>query len=183
MSNTQIDPGADPSTLPTLAPGAVTPLAGPAPHAEPVYFEDMTVGRHFNTGSVTLDEGAMIAFAQAFDPQPMHTDPQAAARSIFGGLIGSGWYTAALTMRLVVGGEMRPDERGRIGLGIELLRWPTPTRPGDVLTAVIEILEARPSGSRPDRGIVKLRTLTYNQKREVMQELVANVLVPRRPVE
>jgi len=147
----------------------------------PVYFEDMTAGRHFNTGSVTLDEAEMIRFAQAFDPQPMHTDPEAARDSIFGGLIGSGWYTAALTMKLVVGGEMRPDERGRIGLGIELLRWPVPTRPGDVLTAVIEILEARPSNSRPDRGIVKLRTLTYNQKREVMQELVANVLVPRKP--
>ena len=129
----------------------------------PVYFEDMTVGRHFNTGSVTLDEAAMIAFAREFDPQPMHTDPETARHSIFGGLIGSGWYTAALTMKLVVGGEMRPDDRGRIGLGIELLRWPIPTRPGDVLSAVIEILEARPSNSRPDRGIVKLRTITYNQ--------------------
>jgi len=152
------------------------------PTEMPVYFEDMTVGRHFNTGSVTLDEAAMIAFAREFDPQPMHTDPATARDSIFGGLIGSGWYTAALTMKLVVGGEMRPDDRGRIGLGIELLRWPIPTRPGDVLSAVIEILEARPSNSRPDRGIVKLRTITYNQKREVMQELVANVLVPRRPV-
>ena len=147
----------------------------------PLYFEDMQVGRHFNTGSVVLEEDRMIAFAREFDPQPMHTDPDAAGRSIFGGLIGSGWYTAALTMRLVIGGEMKPDERGRVGLGIELLRWPTPTRPGDVLTAVTEVLEARPSASRPDRGIVKLRTLTYNQRREVMQELVANVLVPRRP--
>lgn len=148
----------------------------------PLYFEDMQVGRHFNTGSVALEEAKMVAFAREFDPQPMHTDPEAAARSIFGGLIGSGWYTAALTMRLVIGGEMKPDERGRVGLGIELLRWPTPSRPGDVLTAVTEVLEARPSASRPDRGIVKLRTLTYNQRREVMQELVANVLVPRRPL-
>jgi len=148
---------------------------------EPLYFEDMQVGRHFNTGSVAMEEAKMIAFAREFDPQPMHTDPEAAARSIFGGLIGSGWYTAALTMRLVIGGEMKPDERGRVGLGIELLRWPTPSRPGDVLTAVTEVLEARASTSRPDRGIVKLRTLTYNQRREVMQELVANVLVPRRP--
>lgn len=146
-----------------------------------IYFEDMTVGRHFNTGTVTMEEAEMIHFAQAFDPQPMHTDPEAGRASIFGGLIGSGWYTAALTMKLVIGGDMRSDDRGRVGLGIELLRWPTPTRPGDILTAVTEILEARPSGSRPDRGIVKLRTLTYNQKREVMQELVANVLVPRRP--
>jgi acyl dehydratase len=146
-----------------------------------IFFEDMTVGRHFNTGTLTLDEAEMIRFAREFDPQPMHTDPEAGQASIFGGLIGSGWYTAALTMKLVLGGDMRSDERGRIGLGIELLRWPVPTRPGDVLTAVTEILEARPSGSRPDRGIVKLRTLTYNQKREVMQELVANVLVPRRP--
>jgi acyl dehydratase len=149
--------------------------------AEPLYFEGMQVGRHFNTGSIVLEEARMIEFAREFDPQPMHTDPEAAGRSIFGGLIGSGWYTAALTMRLVIGGEMKPDERGRVGLGIELLRWPTPTRPGDVLTAVTEVLEARPSASRPDRGIVKLRTLTYNQRREVMQELVANVLVPRRP--
>lgn len=146
-----------------------------------IYFEDMTVGRHFNTGTVVLEEAEMIRFAKEFDPQPMHTDPEAGRASIFGGLIGSGWYTAALTMKLVIGGDMRSDDRGRVGLGIELLRWPTPTRPGDILTAVTEILEARPSGSRPDRGIVKLRTLTYNQKREVMQELVANVLVPRRP--
>lgn len=146
-----------------------------------IYFEDMTVGRHFNTGTVVLEEAEMIRFAKEFDPQPMHTDPEAGRTSIFGGLIGSGWYTAALTMKLVIGGDMRSDDRGRVGLGIELLRWPTPTRPGDILTAVTEILEARPSGSRPDRGIVKLRTLTYNQKREVMQELVANVLVPRRP--
>jgi acyl dehydratase len=146
-----------------------------------IYFEDMTVGRHFNTGTVTLEEAEMIRFAKEFDPQPMHTDPEAGQASIFGGLIGSGWYTAALTMKLVIGGDMRSDDRGRVGLGIELLRWPTPTRPGDILTAVTEILEARPSNSRPDRGIVKLRTLTYNQKREVMQELVANVLVPRRP--
>ena len=153
------------------------------PAASPLYFEDMQVGRHFNTGSVELEEAKMIAFAQAYDPQPMHTDPEAAARSIFGGLIGSGWYTAALTMRLVICGEMKSDERGRVGLGIELLRWPTPSRPGDVLTAVTEVLEARPSASRPDRGIVKLRTITYNQRREVMQELGANVLVPRRPAE
>ena len=146
-----------------------------------IYFEDMTVGRHFNTGTVMMEEAEMIRFAKAFDPQPMHTDPEAGRTSIFGSLIGSGWYTAALTMKLVIGGDMRSDDRGRVGLGIELLRWPTPTRPGDILTAVTEILEARPSGSRPDRGIVKLRTLTYNQKREVMQELVANVLVPRRP--
>ncbi|MBC7780332.1 MAG: MaoC family dehydratase [Proteobacteria bacterium] len=140
----------------------------------------MIVGKHFNTASLTLDEAEMVRFAREFDPQPIHTDPIVARDSLFGGLIGSGWYTAALTMKLVVGGALRPDDRAWIGLGIELLRWPVPTRPGDTLSAVMEILEARASNSRPDRGIVKLRTLTYNQKREVMQELVANVLVPRR---
>jgi len=149
--------------------------------ASPVYFEDMTVGRHFNTGSVTLDEAEMIRFAEEYDPQPMHTGAGAEHDPLFGGIIGSGWYTAALTMKLVVGGELRSDARGRIGLGIELLRWPTPTRAGDILTAVTDILETRPSTSHPDRGIVKLRTLTYNQRREVTQELIANVLVPRRP--
>lgn len=149
----------------------------------PIYFEDMTVGRHFNTGSVTLVEAEMIRFAEEYDPQPMHTGAGAERDPLFGGIIGSGWHTAALTMKLVVGGELRSDARGRIGLGIELLRWPTPARAGDILTAVTEILDARASTSRPDRGIVKLRTLTYNQRREVMQELVANVLVPRRPAE
>lgn len=146
-----------------------------------VYFEDMTVGRRFGTGSHTLTEREMIAFAREFDPQPMHTDPEAARRTMFGGLIGSGWHIAALTMKLSLAGELQIDERGRVGLGIELLRWPVPSRPGDTIRAVTEVLEARPSGSRPDRGIVKLRTLTTSQSGEVLQELVSNVLVPRRP--
>lgn len=148
---------------------------------EYVYFEDMTVGRRFGTGSITLTEQAMIAFAREFDPQPMHTDAEAARRTMFGGLIGSGWHIAALTMKLSLGGELQIDERGRVGLGIELLRWPTPSRPGDTIRAVTEVLEARPSGSRLDRGIVKLRTVTTSQSGAVLQELVSSVLVPRRP--
>jgi acyl dehydratase len=107
-------------------------------------------------------------------------DDEAARATVFVGLAASGWHTAALTMRLLVDGGLKPAG-GIIGAGADEIRWPRPTRPGDVLTCSSEILEIRPSAKRPDMGLIKVRTTTMNQIGEAVQIFVANLLVPRRP--
>jgi acyl dehydratase len=145
------------------------------------YFEDFVVGQvHKPSGRVRVEKNEIIAFAKQFDPQPFHLDEDAARKSIFGRLVASGWHTAALTMRLVAGSEYRAAT-GTIGLGFDGLRWPIPVHPGDELRIESEVLEMRPSKSRPDRGLLKIRTRTFNQDGEVVQELIANAMVPRRP--
>src|SRR5690242_16957691 len=145
---------------------------------ERLYLDDLEVGQRFASGPLAVDEAAIKAFAGAFDPQPFHLDEAAAASSLFGGLAASGWHTAAITMRLLVGSV--PLAGGVIGAGGEIA-WPRPTRPGDVLTVVSEVLEVTPSRSRPDRGMVTLRSETRNQRGEVVQTLTARLVVPRRP--
>ncbi len=145
------------------------------------YFEDFAVGQVFKpSGRVRVSKDEIIAFAQTFDPQPFHLDEDAARGSIFGRLVGSGWHTAALTMSLIARSEYRPA-RGTIGLGFEDLRWPQPLIPGDELRIETEILETRPSRSRPGWGLLKMRTRTFNQNGEIVQELIANVMAPCRP--
>jgi acyl dehydratase len=119
------------------------------------------------------------AFAAEFDPQPFHLDQDAARASLFGGLVTSGWHTAALTMRLLVAGELR-IVGGLIGLGAEELRWPRPVRPGDVLRVESEVLGLRPSKSHPSRGVVRVRNTTLNQDREPVMVMVVTMIVPRR---
>ncbi|TWB46083.1 MaoC family dehydratase [Nitrospirillum pindoramense] len=143
-----------------------------------LYLDDLQPGQHHVTGTRTLDADAIKAFAAQFDPQPFHLDEEAAATSFFGGLAASGWHTAATTMRLMVDGL--PIAGGVIGAGVEM-SWPTPTRPGDTLQAHCEILEVRPSRSRPDRGMVTIRTETRNQRDEVVQLMTTKVVVFRRP--
>jgi acyl dehydratase len=145
-----------------------------------VYFDDLAVGQTFHGGpqSVTRDE--LVEFAQRFDPQPQHLDEHLAAASMFGELVASGWHTAALTMRMLVDGASPRVEGGVIGAGIDDIKWPTPVRAGDVLEAMSEIVEMRPSRSRADRGLIKLRTTTRNQNGAVVQVLTANIVVPRR---
>jgi acyl dehydratase len=145
------------------------------------YFEDFAVGQ-VNKPSVRVrvEKDEIIAFAKKFDPQPFHLDEAAARQSIFGRLVASGWHTAALTMSLVAASENRAVG-GTIGLGFEGLRWPIPVYPGDELRIESEVLETRPSKSRPDRGLIKIRTLTLNQNGDVVQELIAIAMVPRRP--
>jgi len=126
-----------------------------------------------------VSEAAITAFAAQFDPQPFHLHPDAARSSLFGGLVASGWHTAALTMRLLVDGGA-PIAGGVVGAGVEL-SWPRPVRPGDVLTVQSEVLEVKPSASRPDRGIVTLRSQTLNQDGEPVQILTSRLVVPRRP--
>ncbi len=145
----------------------------------PFHWEDLQPGQQQTTGSVSVSEAEIIAFAQQFDPQPFHTDPGAAPKLAFGGLVASGWHTAALTMRLIVGGGLE-FAGGAIGRGLEELGWPKPVRPGDTLTAVNEVLATRPLKSMATHGLVRLRTTTFNQHGETVQMMVSVVLVPRR---
>ena len=144
------------------------------------YLEDFAVGQTFGSGRLTVDAAQIKAFAAAFDPQPFHLDEEAARRTFFNGLAASGWHTAALTMRLLVESELKPAG-GVIGAGFDEFRWPLPVRPGDELNVESEILEVRPSKSRPDQGLMKVRTTTLNQRGEAVQIHVGNLLVPRRP--
>jgi acyl dehydratase len=145
----------------------------------PLYLDDLHVGQTFTSASLTVDEAAIKAFAGEFDPQPFHLDGEAAKATLFGGLAASGWHTAALTMRLLVGGGA-PIAGGVIGAGGEIA-WPRPTRPGDVLTVRSEVLEIVPSRSRPDRGMVTMRSQTLNQNGEPVQISTMKLVVPRRP--
>lgn len=147
---------------------------------QPLVYESLAVGRVFHAGRVAVTAEEIIGFAQRYDPQPFHVDAAAAVQTIFGGLVASGWMTAALTMRLMIGGEFSSD-RGVVGLGVETLQWPRPVRPGDELTATVEIIALRASESRPAFGVAKIRTTTLNQSGETVQVLVSNILVPRRP--
>lgn len=144
-----------------------------------LYFDELRLGERFTTDTYAVSEAQITAFAAEFDPQPFHIDDAAARASAFGGLIASGWHTAAISMRLIVDGPLQ-FAGGVVGLGAEV-SWPIPTRPGDVLRVVSEILELRPSRSRPDRGVVTVRNETLNQRGEVVQMLVAKLLVPNRP--
>jgi acyl dehydratase len=152
----------------------------PSEDAARLYLEDLHVGQRFGSGAVVVTTGAIKAFAAEFDPQPFHLDEVAAKASLFGGLAASGWHTAALTMKLLVGGAYQPAG-GLIGAGMDEMRWPRPVRPGDVLRLESEILEITPSRSRPDRGMVKARITTLNQAGEPVQTMVATMVVPRRP--
>lgn len=143
------------------------------------YLEDLRVGDRFGSDSFHVTEESIIAFARNFDPQPFHLDSAAAERSVFKGLVASGWHTAAMSRKLFVTGELRPAG-GSVGLGVDELRWPRPVKPGDTLRLVTEILEVRPSQSKPDRGVIRIRNVTTNQRGEVVQSFVASVLVRRR---
>lgn len=146
-----------------------------------VYFlEDFAVGQVFATPRLRVEAEAIKSFARQFDPQPFHLDEEAAKDSVFRGLAASGWHTAAMTMRLMADGDFKPAG-GIIGVGFDELSWQRPVRPGDELRAESEIMEVRPSKSRPDRGIIRVRTTTYNQNSEPVQVFTGNLIVPRRP--
>ena len=146
------------------------------------YLEDLHVGDRFESDAFPVTEDDIIAFAQAFDPQPFHLDAEAAKQSVFRGLVASGWHTAAMSMKLFVTGGLRLAG-GSVGLGVDELRWPGPVRPGDTLRLQTEIMEIRPSRSKLDRGIIRVRNTTTNQNGEVVQTFFASVLVRRRSVD
>jgi acyl dehydratase len=144
-----------------------------------LYLDDLEVGQRFTSGTCVVDETEIKAFARQFDPQPFHLDEAAAKATLFGGLAASGWHTAAMTMKLLVDSGL-PLAGGILGAGGEIA-WPLPTRPGDTLQVESEVLEITPSRSRPDRGVAVIRSLTRNQKNEVVQSLTSKLIVPRRP--
>jgi len=144
------------------------------------YLEDFSAGQKFESGRLRVDRERVKSFAAEFDPQPFHLDEEAAKQSLFGGLAASGWHTAAMTMRLLVESELKPAG-GILGAGFDEFRWPEPVRPGDELHLEIEVLETRASKSRPDQGVIKVRTTTLNQNNDPVQISVGNLIVPRRP--
>jgi acyl dehydratase len=145
-----------------------------------IYFEDFTPGREFHTEGVTITEGAIIDFAMTFDPQPFHLNVEAAKASIYEGLIASGFQTMALTFRLFI--QTRALAACSLGSpGVDEVRFLRPVRPGDTLRATVQVLDQRPSTSKPDRGIVRLHWTTLNQRGEPVLTLTSMQLVRRRP--
>jgi acyl dehydratase/ribonuclease HI len=144
-----------------------------------LYLEDMRVGQKFSAGAYQMTEERIKSFASEFDPQPFHLDEAAATQhSVFRGLAASGWHTAAATMRLIVSAMHLVG--GSVGLGGEIA-WPRPVRPGDSLRVEIEIVDVRPSRSKPNKGVVTARCITFNQNNEQVQVLTTKILSFRRP--
>ena len=144
----------------------------------PLYLEDLRIGDRFSSAEHPLDEAQIKAFAAQFDPQPFHLDDEAAKDTIFRGLAASGWHTASITMKLMVTSGLR-IAGGMVGAGGEV-QWPRPTRATDVLHVEMEVLDVRPSSSRPDRGMVTVRSETKNQHGDVLQVLTSKMVVWRR---
>jgi acyl dehydratase len=142
------------------------------------YLEDLRVGQRFTSGTYLMEESGIKAFAAEFDPQPFHLDEAAAQASVFRGLAASGWHTAAVAMRLLVTGGL-PFANGIIGVGGEIA-WPKPTRPGDTLRVESEIVEIVPSRSKPNQGIVTVKSTTLNQNGEPVYVLTAKLLAFKR---
>jgi acyl dehydratase len=143
-----------------------------------LFLDDLAVGEEFHSAEHHLTETQINDFARQFDPQPFHLDNAAAKESFFQGLAASGWHTAAITMKLLVGSL--PLGCGIIGAGGEI-QWPRPTRPDDVLRVTSKVLEIKPSRSKPDRGIVTVECLTRNQDGDICQRMVTRLLVMRSP--
>jgi acyl dehydratase len=143
------------------------------------YLEDFAVGQSFGSGRMRVDEERIRSFAREFDPQPFHLDDEAGRGTIFGGLAASGWHTAAITMRLLVDSKFKPAG-GIVAVSVEEIRWPRPVRPGDELRLDVELLEARPSKSKPYQGVIKVKATTLNQHGEAVQIFLGNLIVPRR---
>lgn len=144
------------------------------------YLEDFQPGQAFRSREITLDAAMIKAFAAQFDPQPQHLDEAAAERSFFGGLVASGWHTAALTIKLIVQSELR-IAGGLVGSGLDEFQWYRPARPGDTLHVEFEVLEVRQSLSRRDQGLLRLKIATLNQSGSPVLTLIADLIVPRRP--
>jgi len=142
------------------------------------FFEDLKVSDRFKSETYKVTEEQIISFAREFDPQPFHLERAVGEKTMFGGLIASGWHTAAITMRLFV--QTLNCAEGAIGLGVDELRWPNAVKPGDELQVEVEIVDLRESRKKPTHGIVRLRYVTTNQRGEIVQTMFASALVPRR---
>lgn len=144
------------------------------------YLDDLTPGQRFTSPGLTLTEAEIIDFAWRYDPQPFHLDANAAAASPYGGLIASGFQSLAICFRLFIqSGVLAESSMG--SPGIDELRWLAPVRPGDTLHSDIEVLEVRPSNSKPDRGIARLKYQAVNQRGEAVLSFIVNHLLRRKP--
>lgn len=143
------------------------------------YFEDYVPGSVFEFGSLGVDAAEIVDFARKFDPQTMHTDPEAAAEGPFKGLIASGWHTAGLMMRLFIDNYLS-HVASLASPGVDEVRWYRPVRPGDRLKIRVTVMEARPSASKPDRGMVRSLVEAINQDGEVAMSMKAMNLLARR---
>jgi len=144
------------------------------------YFEDFEPGRTIPVGSRTVNQDEIIAFARKLDQQPFHVDPEAAAKSMFGGIIASGWHTCSMMMRMMVDGFL--SEAASLGSpGVDEIRWLKPVRAGDTLDVTTTVLDARPSSSRPDRGVVHTMWEAKNQHGETVVTVKGMGMFLRRP--
>jgi acyl dehydratase len=157
----------------------VTLSSFPVP-ADQRYFEDYAAERVYEFGTISVSEDEIIEFARRFDPQYFHIDPVKASASRFGGIIASGWHTVSLAMRLYVDHYLS-HVASLASPGCEDIRWPNPVRPGDTLRIRVAILEARPSRSKPDRGIVRARVEAKNQRDELVLSMIVVSFLGRRP--
>ena len=149
-----------------------------------IWFEDMPVGYGARFGGMMVDRDEAIAFARAYDPQAFHLDDEAAAANpLFGRLSVSGWFTAALCMRMTVDFWKANEITTLGGAGLDELTWLKPVYPGDSLRCEAEVIEARASRSRPETGMLKITTLLFNQRDEPVMRQIAKVIFPRRPAE
>jgi acyl dehydratase len=146
----------------------------------PRYFEAFVPGTVFDAGSFTISEAQIIGFARQYDPQVFHVDPVAATSSTFGGLIASGWQTVALTMRQLID-HVFGETAGLGSPGVDELRWLVPVRPGDTLSIQVSVLEARPSRSKPDRGLMRFKVEATNQDGVLAMTLVGLAFIRRQP--
>ncbi len=144
------------------------------------YFEDFKPGDVIELGSRTISKESILAFAREFDPQPFHTDEEAAKRSIYGGLLASGWHTGSLLMRILNDGLLK-DTASLGSPGVDELRWLKPVRPGDVLSARMTVLESIPSRSKLDRGLIRSLMELRNQHGEIVLSVRGLSLLGRRP--
>jgi acyl dehydratase len=145
-----------------------------------LYWEDFREGEAHEFGSVTVTRDDIVRFASEFDPQPFHVDDEAAAKTMFGGLIASGWHTAAMAMRMMCDGYLlRSSSLG--SPGVEQLKWLQPVRPGDTLHMRLTVVEARPLNSRPGVGLIKSRHEVVNQHGETVMQMEGYGMFGRRP--
>ena len=145
---------------------------------QPLYLEDLFHGQRFRSRAYEITARDIKLFAQRFDPQAFHMDEAAAEGTFFRGLAASGWHTTAITMRLMV--ESVPIVGGLIGAGVEELKWHRPVRPEDQLTVEVEVIGIRESKSKPNQGLVRVRSSTFNQRQELVQDFVSTIVVPKR---
>lgn len=148
----------------------------------PAYYEDFAVGQVYASGATRITRARMVAFAEEFDPQPAHLDEAAAIDTQFGRLVASGWFTAAVSMRLLIVEALPPMAGGGVGAGVEELAWPLPVLPDDTLRLRVEITGARMSRSHPDKGLLTMLATVTNQDDQVVLRMTSTVVVLTRPL-